>query len=150
MKLFNGGNKASAAAAQFKMSKTNMPSLYSISYAFVGLSAALCALVAMCYETSEFGDEGPYSPGTVSGEAWPNVFLNFAILIGYVMSEYMGALHLYRIQLSVFNAASFALAVITVNRKIYDRDPSAEAVGAGFLILAILNVSDFYAMDTQI
>lgn len=144
MKLFNGGNKPN-----IKIS-TSMPSLYSIGYAFVGLSASLCALVAMCYETNEFGDEGTYSPGTVSGEAWPNVFLNFAIVLAYVISEYMGALHLYRFQLSIFNGASFALAVITVNRKIYDRDSSAQAVGAAFLILAILNVGGLLCDEIQL
>lgn len=139
MKLFNGGNKPKM---NFKLS-TSMPSFYSMGYAFVGLCASLCALVAMCYETDEFGNEGPFSPGQTSGEAWPNVFLNFAIVLAYFLSDYMGTLHLYRIQLSIFNAASFALAVVTVNRKIYERESSAEAVGAAFLILAILNVSDF-------
>ena len=118
-----------------------MPSIYSIVYTFVGLSASICSLVAMCYETDTFGDEGTYSPGTVSGEGWANVFLNLAIISAYIAADVIGTLPAYRLQLSIFNGASFALAVITVNRKIYDRDSSAQAVGAGFLIIAILNVS---------
>ncbi|TIB71621.1 hypothetical protein E3Q23_03719 [Wallemia mellicola] len=126
-----------------------MPSIYSIVYTFVGLSASICSLVAMCYETNTFGDEGTYSPGTVSGEGWANVFLNLAIISAYIAADVIGTLPAYRLQLSIFNGASFALAVITVNRKIYDRDSSAQAVGAGFLIIAILNVLSILHLTSE-
>ena len=99
--------------------------------------AWLCSFISMAIETSKYDE--PY--GSVSSVGWMNFVLNLFLIVGITLSYLYNSLSSYKYQFSIFNAVSLAIATVSIDQKIYVREQSSQAVGAGFLILAIINVS---------
>lgn len=74
------------------------------------------------------------------GVAWFGIFLELFLIIGVVHTLATDSIATHRLQISVFGSIAIVFAVIAVNDSIYSGRPSLDAMAAGWLILAIVDI----------
>ncbi|KIJ54312.1 hypothetical protein M422DRAFT_25236 [Sphaerobolus stellatus SS14] len=74
------------------------------------------------------------------GVLWFAIFLQLAVIAGVILTLASDSVALHRFQLSIFGAVSLVFAVIGVNQGIFTDDGALEAMSAGWLLLAIVDI----------
>lgn len=74
------------------------------------------------------------------GTLWFAIFLQLFLILGVVHTLATDSLAMNRFQISVFGAVAIVFSVIGVDRTIFTSRPALDAVAAGWLILAIVNI----------
>lgn len=77
--------------------------------------------------------------GTV-GVLWFAIFLQLALILGVLYTLASDSIAMHRFQVSTFGAIAIVFAVIGVQQNIFTGVPSQDALAAGWLILAIVNI----------
>jgi len=83
------------------------------------------------------------SPPTTAyavGVAWFGIFLQLFLILGVLHTLATDAIAMHRFQISVFGAVAIVFAVISVNESIFSGRPALDAMAAGWLILAIVDI----------
>ncbi|KAG5647669.1 hypothetical protein DXG03_008392 [Asterophora parasitica] len=91
------------------------------------------AFIGQAVSTARFGN------GDV-GVLWFAIFLQLSLILGVIYTLASDSIAMNRFQISIFGAISIVFAVIGVNQGIFSRAGSLEAMGAGWLILAIVDI----------
>ncbi|KAL4069817.1 hypothetical protein V8B97DRAFT_1969439 [Scleroderma yunnanense] len=74
------------------------------------------------------------------GVAWFGIFLQLFLILGVLHTLASDAIAMHRCQISVFGAVAIVFAVISVNDSIFSGRPALDAMAAGWLILAIVDI----------
>lgn len=74
------------------------------------------------------------------GTLWFAIFLQLALIIGVVYTLASDSVAMNRLQISVFGAVAIVFAVQGVNQGIFSGAPALDAMSAGWLILAIVDI----------
>ncbi|KZW00528.1 hypothetical protein EXIGLDRAFT_738719 [Exidia glandulosa HHB12029] len=74
------------------------------------------------------------------GVVWFSIFLQFCLIAGVVYTLATGSVAMHRFQLSVFGAICIVFAIFGVNEGIFPNVGSLNAMGAGWLILAMVDI----------
>lgn len=74
------------------------------------------------------------------GVLWFAIWLQLALIVGVVLTLASDSIAMHRFQISTFGAIAIVFAVIGVNQNIYGPFGAMEAVGAGWLLLAMVDV----------
>lgn len=82
----------------------------------------------------------PNASGSAVGAPWFGIFLQMFINLGVFITLCRGTLGSNRFQLSIFLAIAVVMAVIGVNSGIFNTTSFQLAVGAGWLLLAIVDI----------
>lgn len=82
----------------------------------------------------------PNSSGSAVGAPWFGIFLQMFINLGVFITLARGTLGSNRFQLSIFLAIAVVMAVIGVNSGIFNTTSFQLAVGAGWLLLAVVDI----------
>ncbi|GAA6019219.1 hypothetical protein JCM11491_001421 [Sporobolomyces phaffii] len=82
----------------------------------------------------------PNASGSAVGAPWFGIFLQMFINLGVFITLARGTLGSNRFQLSIFLAIAVVMAVIGVNSGIFNTTSFQLAVGAGWLLLAIVDI----------
>jgi len=91
------------------------------------------AFIGQAVATSKFGH------GAV-GVLWFGIFLQLFLILGVLHTLASDAIAMHRFQISVFGAVAIVFAVIGVNQGIFTSEPSLDAMSAGWLLLAIVDI----------
>ncbi|KAF5385300.1 hypothetical protein D9615_001178 [Tricholomella constricta] len=91
------------------------------------------AFVGQAVSTARFGN-------SVVGVLWFAIFLQLFLILGVIYTLASDSIAMHRFQISVFGAISIVFAVIGVNQGIFSRIGSLDAMAAGWLILAIVDI----------
>ncbi|KZP25366.1 hypothetical protein FIBSPDRAFT_855896 [Athelia psychrophila] len=91
------------------------------------------AFIAQAIATADVG-HGPI------GVLWFAIFLQLALILGVVYTLGSDSISMHRFQLSTFGAVAIVFAVTGVNQTIFSGIGSLDAVAAGWLILAIVDI----------
>ncbi|KAI5117706.1 hypothetical protein M0805_003195 [Coniferiporia weirii] len=91
------------------------------------------AFIGQAVATANFGH------GAV-GVLWFAIFLQMFLILGVLHTLASDSISMHRFQLSVFGAIAIVFSVDGVNEGIFSDASSLEAMGAGWLILAIVNI----------
>ncbi|GAA5884465.1 hypothetical protein JCM16303_005094 [Sporobolomyces ruberrimus] len=99
------------------------------------------ALIGQIVLESKFSDHAqPNASGSAVGAPWFGIFLQMFINLGVFITLARGTLGSNRFQLSIFLAIAVVMAVIGVNSGIFNTTSFQLAVGAGWLMLAIVDI----------
>ncbi|GAA6063202.1 hypothetical protein JCM10212_000504, partial [Sporobolomyces blumeae] len=82
----------------------------------------------------------PGAQGSAVGAPWFGIFLQMFINLGVFITLARGTLGSNRFQLSIFLAIAVVMAVIGVNSGIFNTRSFQLAVGAGWLLLAVVDI----------
>lgn len=74
------------------------------------------------------------------GTLWFAIFLQLFLIIGVVYTLASDSIAMHRLQISVFGAIAIVFSVTGTNAGIFSGIPSLDAMGAGWLILAMVNI----------
>lgn len=74
------------------------------------------------------------------GTLWFAIFLQLFLILGVLHTLATDSIAMHRFQISVFGAIAIVFAVIGVNQSIFNNFPALDAVAAGWLILAVVNI----------
>ncbi|KAF7965042.1 hypothetical protein HWV62_843 [Athelia sp. TMB] len=74
------------------------------------------------------------------GVLWFAIFLQLALILGVVYTLASDSIAMHRLQISVFGAVAIVFAVLGVNQTIFSGRGALDAVAAGWLILAIVDI----------
>lgn len=74
------------------------------------------------------------------GTLWFAIFLQLFLILGVLYTLATDSISMHRFQISVFGAVAIVFAVDGVNQGIFSDRSSLEAMSAGWLILAIVNI----------
>lgn len=74
------------------------------------------------------------------GTLWFAIFLQLFLMLGVLHTLATDSIAMHRIQISVFGAVAIVFAVQGVNQTIFLSEPALDAVAAGWLILAIVDI----------
>ncbi|KAF8899123.1 hypothetical protein BD779DRAFT_1487124 [Infundibulicybe gibba] len=105
-------------------------------FLFTSILAVLAwfiAFVGQAVATASFGN------GEV-GVLWFAIFLELFLIIGVLYTLASDSISMHRFQISVFGAIAIVFSVLGVNQGIFTNRASLQAMSAGWLILAIVNI----------
>ncbi|KAI0784960.1 hypothetical protein C8Q75DRAFT_776900 [Abortiporus biennis] len=91
------------------------------------------AFISQSVATAKFGHG-------VVGVLWFAIFLQLFLIMGVIHTLSTDSLSMHRFQISVFGAIAVVFAVIGVNQSIFTNTASQDAMAAGWLILAVVNI----------
>ncbi|EIN13851.1 hypothetical protein PUNSTDRAFT_110019 [Punctularia strigosozonata HHB-11173 SS5] len=91
------------------------------------------AFISQAVATAQFGNR-------VVGVLWFAIFLQLFLTIGVVYTLATDAIAMHRFQISVFGAIAVVFAVTGVEEGIFSSAAALDAMGAGWLILAIVDI----------
>lgn len=74
------------------------------------------------------------------GTLWFAIFLQLFLILGVLHTLASDAIAMHRFQISVFGAVAIVFAVDGVNLGIFTGDSALDAMGAGWLLLSIVNI----------
>lgn len=97
------------------------------------------ALIGQIVLESKFHSQ-PGASGSAVGAPWFGIFLQMFINMGVFITLCRGTLGSNRFQLSIFLAIAVVMAVIGVNSGIFNTTSFQLAVGAGWLLLAVVDI----------
>ncbi|KAF8220798.1 hypothetical protein L208DRAFT_1416133 [Tricholoma matsutake] len=112
------------------------PILTHYLFLFTSILAVLAwfiAFIGQAVATARFGN-GPV------GVLWFAIFLQMFLILGVLYTLASDSIGMHRFQISIFGAIAIVFAVIGVNQGIFSGAASLDAMAAGWLILAIVNV----------
>ncbi|KAG5639559.1 hypothetical protein H0H81_012230 [Sphagnurus paluster] len=74
------------------------------------------------------------------GVLWFAIFLQLFLIVGVIYTLASDSISMHRFQISVFGAIAIVFSVLGVNQGIFSDASALDAMGAGWLILAIVNI----------
>ncbi|KAF9245892.1 hypothetical protein BU15DRAFT_40851 [Melanogaster broomeanus] len=74
------------------------------------------------------------------GVAWFGIFLQLFLILGVIHTLATDSIAMHRFQISVFGAVAIVFAVLSVNQSIFSGLAASDAMAAGWLILAIVDI----------
>ncbi|GLB35770.1 putative plasma membrane osmosensor that activates the high osmolarity glycerol (HOG) MAPK signaling pathway in response to high osmolarity [Lyophyllum shimeji] len=74
------------------------------------------------------------------GVLWFSIFLQLFLILGVIYTLASDSIAMHRFQISVFGAVAIVFAVMGVNQGIFFHDGALDAMSAGWLILAIVDI----------
>ncbi|KAI0094248.1 hypothetical protein BDY19DRAFT_981804 [Irpex rosettiformis] len=74
------------------------------------------------------------------GTLWFAIFLQLFLILGVIHTLATDSIAMHRFQLSTFLSVAIVFSVIGVNQSIFSHSSSIDAIAAGWLILAIVNI----------
>lgn len=112
------------------------PILTHYLFLFTTILAVLAwfiAFISQCIATAQFHE------GAV-GVAWFGIFLQLFLTLGVLHTLASDSIAMHRFQISVFGAIAIVMAVITVSNSIFTGKAALDAMAAGWLIIAIVDI----------
>jgi len=112
------------------------PILTHYLFLFTSILAVLAwfiAFIGQAVATADFGNSNV-------GVLWFAIFLQLFLILGVGYTLASNSIGMYRFQISVFGAIAIVFAVIGVNQGIFSGVASLDAMAAGWLILAIVDI----------
>ncbi|OAX40895.1 hypothetical protein K503DRAFT_713736 [Rhizopogon vinicolor AM-OR11-026] len=112
------------------------PILTHYLFLFTTILAVLAwfiAFISQCIATAQFHE------GAV-GVGWFGIFLQLFLTLGVLHTLASDSIAMHRFQISVFGAIAIVFAVISVNNSIFTGLAALDAMAAGWLILAIVDI----------
>ncbi|KAG5716470.1 Protein SSU81 [Termitomyces sp. T112] len=91
------------------------------------------AFIGQIVTTARLGHSGV-------GVLWFSIFLQLFLIIGVIYTLASDSISMHRFQISIFGSIAIVFAVIGVNEGIFTHVGSQEAMAAGWLILAIVDI----------
>jgi len=91
------------------------------------------AFIAQAAATAKFGNGGV-------GVLWFAIFLQLALTLGVLHTIATDSIAMHRFQISVFGAVAIVFAVLGVNQGIFTHMGALNAMAAGWLVLAIVDI----------
>ncbi|KAI0078870.1 hypothetical protein K474DRAFT_1706063 [Panus rudis PR-1116 ss-1] len=91
------------------------------------------AFIGQAIATAQLG-HGPV------GVLWFSIFLQLFLILGVLHTLATDSIAMHRFQISVFGAVAIVFAVIGVNQGIFSGEASLDAMAAGWLILAVVDI----------
>jgi len=71
---------------------------------------------------------------------WFSIFLQLALILGVLHTLATDSIAMHRFQISIFGAVAIVFAVIGVNEGIFANEPALNAMSAGWLVLAVVDI----------
>jgi len=71
---------------------------------------------------------------------WFSIFLELALILGVLHTLATDSIAMHRFQISIFGAIAIVFAVFGVNSGIFSNEGSLNAMSAGWLVLAVVNI----------
>jgi len=99
----------------------------------LAIVAWFIAFIAQAVATARFGD-------SAVGELWFAIFLQAALIFGVLYTLATDSIAMHRFQISTFGAIAIVFAVLGVQRGIFSGIGSLDAMAAGWLILAMVDI----------
>ncbi|QRV80291.1 high osmolarity signaling protein SHO1 [Ceratobasidium sp. AG-Ba] len=93
----------------------------------------LTAFIGQAATTAQFGN-------AFVGTLWFGIFLELFLIIGVLHTLASDSIGMHRLQISVFGAIGIVYAVQGAHAGLYASAPAAQAMGAGWLLLAFVNI----------
>jgi len=112
------------------------PVLTHYLFLFTTILAVLAwfvAFIGQAVATARFGHNAV-------GVLWFSIFLQLFLIIGVIYTLASDSISMHRFQISVFGAIAIVFAVTGVNQGIFSGQASLDAMAAGWLILAIVDI----------
>ncbi|GJE87691.1 high osmolarity signaling protein [Phanerochaete sordida] len=91
------------------------------------------AFIAQAIATAQHGH------GSV-GTLWFAIFLELFLILGVLHTLATDSIAMHRFQISIFGSIAIVFSVIGINQTIFQNEGSLDAVAAGWLILAVVNI----------
>lgn len=114
---------------------SNIPVLVTF---VVALAAWWTAFIGQIIYENKYADAG--GSGSSVGVSWFGIFLEAAIIVCLFLILAYGALEVYRFQLTAFLSIAVVFSVLGTNQGIYGNTSYVTAIGAGWLLLAMINI----------
>ncbi|KIJ65069.1 hypothetical protein HYDPIDRAFT_110965 [Hydnomerulius pinastri MD-312] len=89
------------------------------------------AFISQAIATAQFGNVGV---------PWFAIFLQLFLILGVVHTLASDSIAMHRFQISIFGAIAIVFAVLSVNESIFTGRAALDAMAAGWLILAIVDI----------
>ncbi|KAH7914734.1 hypothetical protein BJ138DRAFT_313399 [Hygrophoropsis aurantiaca] len=112
------------------------PILTHYLFLFTTILAVLAwfiAFISQAIATAQFTEN-------VVGVAWFAIFLQLFLILGVLHTLASDSIAMHRFQISIFGAVAIVFAVISVNESIFSGRAALDAMAAGWLILAIVDI----------
>ncbi|KAJ7762394.1 hypothetical protein DFH07DRAFT_409758 [Mycena maculata] len=100
----------------------------------LAIVAWFIAFIAQAVATAHFGNDGSV------GVLWFAIFLQAALIVGVLYTLATDSIAMHRFQISTFGAVSIVFAVTGVQEGIFTGVASLDAMAAGWLILAMVDI----------
>jgi SHO1 osmosensor len=91
------------------------------------------AFISQCIATAQLG-RGPV------GTLWFSIFLQLFLILGVLYTLATDSIAMHRFQISVFGAVAIVFAVQGVSQGLFVPTPSLNAMGVGWLLLAVVDI----------
>ncbi|KAI0308368.1 hypothetical protein B0F90DRAFT_1807570 [Multifurca ochricompacta] len=112
------------------------PILTHYLFLFTSVFAVLGWFVAFIAQVVATADFGHNAVGTL----WFAIWLQLFLILGVIYTLASDSIAMYRLQIVTFGSVAIVFAVIGVNQSIYSHSASLNAVAAGWLILAMVDI----------
>nr|UPW42866.1 high osmolarity signaling protein SHO1 [Hypsizygus marmoreus] len=112
------------------------PILTHYLFLFTTILAVIGWFVAFIGQAVSTAQSGNDSVGVL----WFAIFLQLFLIIGVLWTLASDSIAMHRFQISVFGSIAIVFSVIGVNQGIFSHQPSLDAMAAGWLILAIVDI----------
>ncbi|KAI0003854.1 hypothetical protein BJV74DRAFT_764106 [Russula compacta] len=122
--------RASNERLDFTPILTHYLFLFTTVFAILGW---FIAFIAQIVATADFGHE------TV-GTLWFAIWLQLFLILGVIYTLASDSIAMHRFQIVAFGSVAIVFAVIGVNQSIFSQTASLDALAAGWLILAIVDI----------
>ncbi|KAG1828417.1 hypothetical protein EV424DRAFT_1536685 [Suillus variegatus] len=112
------------------------PILTHYLFLFTTILAVLAwfiAFISQCIVTAQFHEQSV-------GVGWFGIFLQLFLTLGVLHTLASDSIAMHRFQISVFGAIAIVMAVITVSNSIFTGLAALDAMAAGWLIIAIVDI----------
>ncbi|KAH7886014.1 hypothetical protein F5I97DRAFT_1809576 [Phlebopus sp. FC_14] len=97
----------------------------------LAILAWFIAFISQAIATAQFGNVGV---------AWFGIFLQLFLILGVLHTLASDSIAMHRFQISVFGAVAIVFAVLSVNNSLFSGRAALDAMAAGWLILAIVDI----------
>ncbi|KAG9314156.1 hypothetical protein JVU11DRAFT_4942 [Chiua virens] len=97
----------------------------------LSILAWFIAFISQAIATAQFGNVGV---------PWFAIFLQLFLILGVIHTLATDSIAMHRFQISTFGAVAIVFAVLNVNESIFSNHPAYDAMAAGWLILAIVDI----------
>lgn len=105
----------------------------------VAIGAWMTAFISQIIYESEYS-QTPNSNGSAAGVSWFGIFLELGVIIWLFVVLAKGELEIYRFQLTAFLSIAVVFSVIGTNQGLYGTLSYQNALGAGWIMLAMVNI----------
>ncbi|EIW86941.1 hypothetical protein CONPUDRAFT_161570 [Coniophora puteana RWD-64-598 SS2] len=113
------------------------PILTHYLFLFTTILAVLAwfiAFISQCIATAQFSERAV-------GTGWFAIFLELFLILGVLYTLASDSIAMNRFQISVFGAVAIVFAVIQVDNTIFANRSALDAMAAGWLILAVVDIT---------